>query len=80
MSEWLDSALLDAERLTTYRAAIIVLHRPYLLQKMHHFPPGEKQSWQALSQGKAKTAAANINVLLERLINLDMIRFLKPLT
>ncbi|KFZ15702.1 hypothetical protein V502_05445 [Pseudogymnoascus sp. VKM F-4520 (FW-2644)] len=63
-----------------YEATIIVLHRPYLLPRANEMASSEEKSWQALSRQKAKTAATNTNVVLERLIDLDMIKCLKPMT
>ncbi len=58
---------------------MIMLHRPSLRLKISDNSFGEEQSWQALSRQKAKTAATNFNVVLERLIDADMIKFLKPM-
>ena len=63
----------------TTRTTIIVLHRPYILQTVNKMNLPEEASWQAQSRQKAKRAASNINVVLERLIDMDMIKFLKPM-
>lgn len=65
---------------TFSRAVVIVLHRPYVLVAAGGSILKEEDLWQADSYPKAKTAATNFNGVLERLIDADMVKCLKPLT
>ncbi|KAE9362543.1 hypothetical protein N431DRAFT_391777 [Stipitochalara longipes BDJ] len=60
-----------------YEAIDVVLHRPYI---MNGTSLAEADSWQGDCHRKAKAAAARTNGVLESLIDLDMIKFLKPMT
>jgi hypothetical protein len=64
----------------SYRAIDVVLHRPYILPSASGTSLMEADSWQLDCHGKAKAAAARTNGVLESLIDLDMIKFLKPMT
>jgi len=67
-------------KLMNYRTTVIVLHRPYILRGANAVSLSEEDLWQAESRGKAKIAATNINGVLERLIDKDLVKFLKPMT
>jgi hypothetical protein len=71
------SNLGEEKPLTVYRAIDVVLHRPYI---MNGTSLAEADSWQGDCHRKAKAAAARTNTVLESLIDLDMIKFLKPMT
>ena len=64
--------------MTETRTAVIVLHRPCVLRGTREATKGD--GWEQGSRQKAKTAATNINNILEKLIDLDMIKFLKPMS
>lgn len=68
------------QKLMSIRTAIIVLQRPFVLQKADSNDPQESISWQSSALQKAKTAATNINTVLSRLIDLNMVKYLKPMT
>lgn len=59
---------------------MITLHRPYVQHTRSEDLTGEELAWAKQSHQKARTAATNINFILERLIDIDMIRYLKPMT
>jgi len=80
MSKWLTRTLSPTHRLKLHRAAIIVLYRPYIQQRTHQAPHAEEPSLQALSRTKVKTAATQIRLTLERLIDSDMIKWLEPVS
>ena len=63
-----------------YRAVVIVLHRPYVFSTATGATLRDEDQWQAASYRKAKAAAANINAVLESLIEANMVRLLKPMT
>jgi hypothetical protein len=67
-------------KLKLYRAAIIVLYRPYIHQRTYQAPQTVDRSLQALSRSKVKAAAAQINMVLEQLIDLDKVKWIKPLS
>jgi hypothetical protein len=58
---------------------MIVLHRPYV-NTFDGTSLNEEDRWQAESYQKAKSAATKINIVLERIIDLDMVKYLKPMT
>ncbi|OAL25743.1 hypothetical protein AYO22_04732 [Fonsecaea multimorphosa] len=61
-------------------ASIIALYRPYIQQESYRSRQPNAQALQALSRTKVKAAAAQINVTLERLVDLDQVKWLKPLS
>jgi hypothetical protein len=71
---------MNMAKLTFYRAVVIVLHRPYVLNAAAGSLLKEKDLWQADSYPKAKAAAANINGVLESLIDTNLVKYLKPMT
>ncbi|OQU97001.1 Fungal specific transcription factor domain-containing protein [Cladophialophora immunda] len=61
-------------------ASIIALYRPYIQRNSYQSRQPTSQALQALSRTKVKAAAAQINVTLERLVDLDKVKWLKPLS
>ena len=61
------------------RATVAVLYRPYVLGSLADLSTTVPRSWHKIALGKARAAAANTNNLLEKLIELNAIEFLKPM-
>lgn len=64
--------------ITETRTTVIILYRPCVLRGTGEATKAD--GWQQRSRQKAKTAATNINNVMEKLIDLDMIKFLKPMS
>ena len=63
-----------------FRATVVVLHRSYVLQDFADmFAEGQEQ-WRIRFLNKARAAAANTNSVLEKLMSLDLVRYMKPMT
>jgi hypothetical protein len=58
------------------RAIIIVFHRPRIDFRS---PPDNKQDPELTIMRKARSAAARTNRILEKVIELDMVHYLKPM-
>lgn len=65
--------------LTRYRAAIAILYRPYVLNDSGSPPSGVHAQWQRNAIRRARDAASGTNALLQSLIELDAIKYLKPM-
>jgi hypothetical protein len=63
--------------LIVYRAINVILHRPYI---MNGITLAESDSWQGDYYRKAKIVVARTNTVLKSFIDLDIIKFLKPIT
>lgn len=61
------------------RATIAILYRPYVLNRSTSLPAGAHSLWQKTATSRAREAASNTNGLLQSLIELDAIRYLKPM-
>lgn len=61
------------------RAAVVVLYRPYVLVGPATLPLQEQAHWQKIALQRARTAACNTNALLEKLISIDAVRYLRPM-
>ena len=62
------------------RATIIVSYRPYILRGPAGSFLSEEKYWQTKARQQARLAAANTNAVLEKLIEADMVNYLKPMT
>ncbi|KIW35301.1 uncharacterized protein PV07_02004 [Cladophialophora immunda] len=62
-----------------YQGTVTVLYRPYLLGGPAAIPTSAPPSWQKTALMKARAAASSINNILEKLIELNAIQFLKPM-
>jgi hypothetical protein len=62
---------------TRNRATIIVLHRPRI--DFRSPPDSFKQDPEQTIMRKARSAAARTNRVLEKVIELDMVHYLKPM-
>jgi hypothetical protein len=65
--------------LRNHRATLIVLYRPYVTTD-DGVSLKEEDRWQAESYQKAKSAASKINAVLEKLIDINMVKYFKPMT
>lgn len=61
------------------RASIAILYRPYALSRSSSLPTGALPRWRQTATTRAREAASNTNGLLQSLIELDAIRYLKPM-
>ncbi|KAJ9605303.1 hypothetical protein H2200_009960 [Cladophialophora chaetospira] len=62
-----------------YQATVTVLYRPYVLGGTAALPGTAPPSWHKTTLGKARAGASSTNNILEKLIELDAIRYLKPM-
>ncbi|KAM0512121.1 hypothetical protein ACHAPE_009169 [Trichoderma viride] len=62
-----------------YQASIAILYRPYALSRSSSLPAGALPHWRQTATTRAREAASNTNGLLQSLIELDAIRYLKPM-
>ncbi|KAM0444353.1 hypothetical protein ACHAO4_010252 [Trichoderma viride] len=62
-----------------YQASIAILYRPYALSRSSSLPTGALPRWRQTATTRAREAASNTNGLLQSLIELDAIRYLKPM-
>ncbi|KAJ5280280.1 hypothetical protein N7478_005652 [Penicillium angulare] len=62
-----------------YQACGTVLHRPYVLNAPASFPENSTVSWQILAQNRAREAASTTNQTLEKIIELDVVKSIKPM-
>ncbi|KAJ5669034.1 hypothetical protein N7462_010104 [Penicillium macrosclerotiorum] len=62
-----------------YQASMTVLCRPYLLNAPASLPEGSSRTWQKMMQGKARSAASLTNGILEKVIELDAVKHIKPM-
>jgi hypothetical protein len=58
-------------------AVIVVLYRPYVLNGPTVLPFEVQALWQKKALNQARAAASNTNSLLEKLIDLDAVQFLR---
>ena len=61
------------------RAAVAILYRPYILNASASLPAGANTVWQKNATRRAREAASGTNNLLERLIELHAVEYLKPM-
>lgn len=61
------------------RASIAILYRPYALSRSSSLPAGANPRWRQTAASRAREAASNTNGLLQSLIELDAIRYLKQM-
>lgn len=61
------------------RATIAILYRPYVLGAVGKSTFDSSEKWQRNAIRRAREAAACTNSLLESLIELDAIKYLKPM-
>lgn len=61
------------------RASIAILYRPYALSRSSSLPVGAHSHWRQTATSRAREAASHTNGLLQSLIELDAIRYLKPM-
>ncbi|KAH8705838.1 fungal-specific transcription factor domain-containing protein [Talaromyces proteolyticus] len=62
-----------------YQASVTVLYRPYILNAPASFPTDSSATWQTTAQRRARTAASRTNSILEKIIDLDAVTFIKPM-
>ncbi|KAL7794297.1 hypothetical protein V8C37DRAFT_409332 [Trichoderma ceciliae] len=62
-----------------YQATITILYRPYVLNQSACLPSGANSLWRETAASRAREAASNTNGLLQSLIELDALRYLKPM-
>lgn len=65
--------------LTICRATVAILYRPYVLNAAGQPITGASRQWYRNAVRRGRDAASNTNNLLERLIELDGIKYLKPM-
>ncbi|KAJ5708971.1 hypothetical protein N7493_010305 [Penicillium malachiteum] len=65
--------------LTKPRASVTVLYRPYVLNAPASFPEKSTPSWQKSAQNRAREAASATNSTLEKIIELDVVKSIKPM-
>ncbi|EPE04422.1 c6 transcription factor [Ophiostoma piceae UAMH 11346] len=63
-----------------YYATAAILYRPYLLQAPSSLPLEASQQWYKTAARRARIAAASTNDVLNRLIDLEAVHLLKPMT
>lgn len=56
-----------------------VLYRPYILNSYSSFPDNSSATWQKFAQNRAREAASITNQTLEKMIELDLVKFIKPM-
>ena len=61
------------------RATVVVLYRPYVLNGPTTLPFEVQALWQKKALDQARAAASDTNGLLEKLIDLDAVQFLRPM-
>ncbi|KIW90544.1 uncharacterized protein Z519_09191 [Cladophialophora bantiana CBS 173.52] len=62
-----------------YQATVTVLHRPYVFGGLAAVPATAPLLWHKTALAKARAAASNTNNILEKLIEIDAIQFLKSM-
>ncbi|KAJ6022138.1 hypothetical protein N7540_007642 [Penicillium herquei] len=62
-----------------YQASVTVLYRPYVLNAPASFPEQSTPSWQKSAQNRAREAASATNSTLEKIIELDVVKSIKPM-
>ncbi|KAJ5108668.1 hypothetical protein N7456_005343 [Penicillium angulare] len=62
-----------------YQASATVLYRPYVLNAPASFPENSTVSWQRIAQNRAREAASTANQTLEKIIELDVVKSIKPM-
>lgn len=65
--------------LILYRATIAILYRPYVLSATDPSTPDPDQQWRRNAIRRGREAASSTNNLLEQLIELDAVKWLKPM-
>jgi hypothetical protein len=65
--------------LTYSRASVTVLYRPYVLNTPSSFPQSSSATWQKIAQNRAREAASMTNQALEKMIELDVVKSIKPM-
>ncbi|KAJ5947570.1 hypothetical protein N7466_000585 [Penicillium verhagenii] len=68
-----------ASCLTYLRATVTVLYRPYILNAPSSFPEHSSDIWQKVAQNRAREAASMTNQTLEKIIELDVVKLIKPM-
>jgi hypothetical protein len=58
---------------------VAILYRPYILNPTASLPLEAPLLWQKTAASKARAAASSTNNLLEKLIELDAVHYLKPM-
>ncbi|KAF5241567.1 hypothetical protein FANTH_9078 [Fusarium anthophilum] len=80
MDEWCDTLSIHAYQIDLfYQATVAILYRPYALNESAPPPTGTPLDWHKVALRRARDAAANTNALLQRLIELEAIEYLKPM-
>ncbi|KAF5967422.1 cutinase transcription factor 1 beta [Fusarium coicis] len=80
MDEWSDTLSIHAYQIDLfYQATVAILYRPYALNESAPPPTGTPLDWHKVALRRARDAAANTNALLQKLIELDAIEYLKPM-
>ncbi|KAK1238144.1 hypothetical protein MKX08_002723 [Trichoderma sp. CBMAI-0020] len=69
----------SSEELSIHAHQIDLLYQPYALNRSSSLPAGALANWRQTATSRAREAASNTNGLLQSLIELDAIRFLKPM-
>ncbi|KAJ5647266.1 hypothetical protein N7490_003638 [Penicillium lividum] len=65
--------------LTYVSASVTVLYRPYILNAPSSFPEHSSAIWQKAAQNRAREAALATNQALEKIIDLDLVKSIKPM-
>ncbi|KAI1747776.1 hypothetical protein F4782DRAFT_398041 [Xylaria castorea] len=63
-----------------FNAATIALWRPYSNKVATGIPPDQEDTWFAMVHQKIRTAAANTNTVLDKVISDQLIRYIGPMT
>jgi hypothetical protein len=56
-----------------------MLYRPYVLSGPSSLSSSTHSAWQKTALDQARAAASNTNIILEKIIELNAIHFLKPM-
>ncbi|KAJ5759792.1 hypothetical protein N7520_006948 [Penicillium odoratum] len=65
--------------LTYVSASVTDLYRPYILNAPSSFPENSSAIWQKVAQNRAREAVLATNQALEKIIDLDLVKSIKPM-
>ncbi|KAJ5536514.1 hypothetical protein N7513_009700 [Penicillium frequentans] len=77
--QFVNSCPVFVSYLTYARASVTVLYRPYILNSPSSFPENSSATWQKVAQNRAREAASVTNQTLEKMIELDLVKSIKPM-
>jgi hypothetical protein len=61
------------------RASVTVLYRPYFLNAPSSFPENSSAAWQQMVRSRVRTAASATNNVVEKIVEMDAVKFIKPM-